>query len=403
MIIGEPEPSSAERGGAGFGPAGGRALWPRLLGDVSGAFADLGTFLPLVIGLLLLNRVDPSGLLVGFGLFALATGAIYRLPMPVQPMKAVAAVAIAGGLDAAAMTASGLLLGVTLLVLGLTGLIGRLDRLVPRTVLFGIQLGLGLQLVLAAIGLAEGQLWLAALALLALLLFQASARLRPVACLLLLAGAVLWSLAAGAILPPAAAEAAPFGLDLGAFRALDAAAFGVALETVYLPQLALTVTNAVLLTAALSADLFPEHRARVSPKRLALSSGALNILLAPLGAMPMCHGAGGLAAQYHQGARTGLAPALFGSACLLLALLAGTDALAWLLLVPMPVVAVVLAYAGIQLAYPRRLAGLRPQCLTIIALTALTAVFWNVAVALVAGLLAEHLRSTLNARRQPTV
>ena len=92
-----------------------------MIGDLSGAFADLGTFLPLVIGLLVVGQIEPTGLLVGFGLFAVLTGLIFRLPIPVQPMKLVAALAIAGSLGASSMAACGMMLGMTFLLLGAFG------------------------------------------------------------------------------------------------------------------------------------------------------------------------------------------------------------------------------------------------------------------------------------------
>ncbi|MGI9436345.1 MAG: putative sulfate/molybdate transporter [Geminicoccaceae bacterium] len=365
------------------------------VGDLSGAFADLGIFLPLVVGVLIVGDLDPSGLLLGFGIFAVATGLIYRLPIPVQPMKIVAALAIAGGMGTAAVAASGVLLGVALLVLGVSGLINRVDRLVPRTVLLGIQLGLGLQLVQASIGFAGPHLAFGALVL-ALLIGLQMTPIRSSSCFLLLAGAIIWSLATGASEMPSIAPSWHMPslviFDLGAFRE--------AFETGFLPQLALTLTNAVLLTAVMAADYFPKARERATTQRLALSSGALNLLLAPFGALPMCHGAGGLAAQYHQGARSGLAPVIFGMACLLLGILAASQALEWLLLVPIPVVAALLAYAGVQLAHSKRLANVGRFCLAIIVLTALSALLINPAFGLIVGLAAEFLRSRINRHRQ---
>jgi len=371
-----------------------RAPW---IGDVSGAFADLGTFLPLVIGLLVVGSYNPAGLLVGFGIFAIATGLFYRRPVPVQPMKAVAALAITGAISPAAVALSGLVIGGVLVVLGAFGLIDRLERLVPRTVLLGIQLALGLSLIATSVALLGGELWLGLLVLAALAALQLTA-LRSAGCLILLFGAVVWSLAFGAAELPA--EAA--GWHLPGLAMVETAALSEALGSAVLPQLALTVTNAVLLTAALSADYFPDpdSRARVSPRNLALSSGLFNLVLAPFGAFPMCHGAGGLAAQYAQGARTGLAPILFGAACLLLGVLTGPQALAWLSLVPLPVVAALLAYAGWQLADVGRLFAVRRDCLVIIALTVAASVLVNPAVGLLAGVGAERLRARLAALRQ---
>lgn len=369
----------------------------RWLGDLSGAFADLGTFLPLVIGLLLIGQHDPSGLLIGFGAFALATGLIYRKPIPVQPMKVVVALAIAGGMGAGALAASGLLLGIILLVLGLSGLIDKLDRIVPRTVLIGVQLGLGVHLVLVGIELTGSALWLGALILALLLAFQATT-LRSIGCLLLLIVSISWSMLSG----DAALPSMTIGWHLPSLINLNPAAFLEALEVGFLPQLALTVTNAVILTAVLAKNYFPDDHPKITPRKLAISSGGLNLLLIPFGAIPMCHGAGGLAAHYHQGARSGLAPIMFGSACLVLGLLFADDALKCLLLVPLPVVAAILAYAGLQLANPRQLISISRTCLVIVLTTAFVSVLINVAVGLVFGLFAELLRSWIAPLRHPT-
>ncbi len=376
------------------GDAGrGGAAW---IGDLSGAFADLGTFLPLVIGILIVGSFDPTGLLVGFGLFAIATGLVYRLPVPVQPMKAVAALAIAGGLGADAMAAAGLMLGLALLILGASGLIDRMHRLVPRTVLIGIQLGLGLHLLIASAGLAGDAVALGLAAFALLILLQATP-FRTSACLALLVAGVAWSGFSGGALPSASIT-----LDLPAIAFPSWNGIALAAETVFWPQLALTVANAVLLTSVLAAEYFPKAGDRASARRLALSSGALNLALAPIGAMPMCHGAGGLAAQYHQGARTGLAPVVFGGACLLLGLFAGAKAIDWLLLVPLPVVAALLAFAGVQLVQPARLFQVSKVCLLVIALTALVSLLVNIAAGLVAGLVAELVRSVATRRSRPT-
>ncbi|MGI9493651.1 MAG: putative sulfate/molybdate transporter [Geminicoccaceae bacterium] len=367
------------------------------IGDLSGAFADLGTFLPLVIGLLLLGDHDPSGLLIGFGVFAVVTGLVYRRPVPIQPMKVLAALAIAGGLSAAALTASGILLGFTLLFLGISGLIEKLDRLVPRTVLFGLQLGLGVHLIIASVKLTGEGLWIGVIALAILLALQAT-MLRSISCLMLLVGAVIWSLAnSSTAFPPVDA-----GLHLPSVILPDLPAFVEALEVAYLPQLALTVTNAVLMTAVLAGEYFPTSKQKITPRKLALSTGGLNLLLAPFGAIPMCHGAGGLATHYHQGARSGLAPIIFGGCCLMLGMLLAPKALAWLMLVPLPVVAAILAYAGFQLAHPKRFVFISRACLAIVLSTALISVLVNVAAGLVFGLFAEFLRSRIAPLQRPT-
>ena len=261
----------------------------RWIGEVSGAFADLGTFLPLVLGAFAVQSLDPSGVLTGFGISALVVAIVYRRPIPVQPMKAVAALVIAGGLGATELAAAGVLLGFTLLVLGTTGMAGRLARLVPKTVQDGIQLGVGLYLVLAGLALAADAKLIAVIALGVLLLFYWT-RLRPFAAILVVVGAAALGMSRTDALP----EALAFGLWLPEFRWPDLASFWSAGQSIFLPQLALTITNAILVTAVVAAKYFPQDRDRISPNRLAVSTGGLNLLLAPFGAFPMCHGAGGL-------------------------------------------------------------------------------------------------------------
>jgi MFS superfamily sulfate permease-like transporter len=166
----------------------------------------------------------------------------------------------------------------------------------------------------------------------------------------------------------------------------------LASQTVLLPQLALTVTNAAMVTATIAANYFPQDRDRITPDRLALTSGALNIVLAPLGAFPMCHGAGGLVVQHSFGARTGLAPALFGITCLALGILLGADAVGLMNILPLAAVGALLVVAGTDLAFSKPPREARAGSLVIILLTGITCVAINVAVGLLVGLLAELLR-----------
>lgn len=363
------------------------------IGDISGAFADLGTFIPLVSGVVLIGNFDPMRVLIGFGAFAIATGFIYRRPVPVQPMKAVAALAITGSLSAEIVSASGILIGLVLIVLALSGLIERLQSLIPRSVLQGVQLGLGISLIVSAIGVSGMSLWLSGV-LVGLLLAAQMTVLGSFSALVLLAGGVAIAMFSGAPAPSLP------GFDVSAL-AIDIPpwdAFAQASVTMVLPQIALTLTNAVLLTALLSADYFPQSRDRITARNLALSSGGLNAVLTPFGAIPMCHGAGGLAAHYAMGARTGLAPIVFGLACILLAMIAGPSAMAWLKMVPGEVVAALLAFAGVQLMSLNKVVREAPAVLLVIGLTALVSLVTNVAIGLLAGLAAARIQALLETR-----
>jgi MFS superfamily sulfate permease-like transporter len=168
-----------------------------------------------------------------------------------------------------------------------------------------------------------------------------------------------------------------------------------AMQEAVLPQLALTVTNAIIVTAALAHSMFPHKGDRVTERRLAFSSGAANLLLAPFGAMPMCHGAGGLAAHHRFGARTGAAPLVLGVLFLGLGLFFSAAALDLLRLIPMAAVGAFLAVAGADLAISRRVFDARPSCWPVIGATAVASVIVNPAVGLLVGFAAELLRTRL--------
>src|SRR3546814_14007024 len=85
-----------------------------------------------------------------------------------------------------------------------------------------------------------------------------------------------------------------------------------AFSLLVLPQLSLTLSNAVVLTALIAGDYFGHRAAHVTPVRLSVTSGLANLLLTQFGALPMCPGAGGLAAHYRFGARRGTAPLRLG-------------------------------------------------------------------------------------------
>jgi MFS superfamily sulfate permease-like transporter len=230
----------------------------------------------------------------------------------------------------------------------------------------------------------------------ALLLLQRTV-LRPLAGLVVVVAAGLWGASRTGIMLPSL----PLGLSLPEVSLPDWGNLWTASEAVLLPLVALTVTNAALITAAIAAELYPEDRARITPDRLALTSGALNIVLAPIGAFPMCHGAGGLVVQHRFGARTGLAPTLFGVTCLLLGVLLGPDALGLLSLLPMAAVGALLVIAGTDVAHNKRLRRTRPDGLVVILLTGLTCVIVNVAAGLVVGIFLELARAFVMRRHPP--
>lgn len=348
--------------------------------EASGALGDLGTLLPLMIAAVALGGLAPVPVLLGFAAFYTLTALVYRLPVPVQPMKALVAAMLVAQVPPLAVAMAGAFIGAVLLILGLTRWIDRLVRLVPQSVVSGLQLGLGLMLALVALKLMAGAPLLAALGLVALLALIRSGL--PAALIF-----VALSLPVGALVgAPGVQMAVPAAM---AHTGLIATALG----DLALPQLSLTLTNAILLTALVMQDSFGTRAAHVTPRKLAVTSGLANLCLAPLGALPMCHGAGGAAAHAKFGARTGGAPLMIGFALAALALIPGGFTL--LALVPGVALGALLLVASADLALSKRLFDAVPSCRPVIAATALGVVVWNPLAGLILGTLAEMIRKAI--------
>lgn len=344
------------------------------LREASGALGDLGTLIPLTMAAVLLGGLQPTPVLLGFAAFYAMTALVYRLPVPVQPMKAVVAVLLVTEMPPEAVALAGVLIGAVLVFLGMTGLIDRLVRLVPQSVASGLQLGLGLLLGLLAIDLMAGAPVVAGIALAGL-------------------GVLVWSGLPAALIFVGLSVVAGRILDLpdlvvdppagtGEVSLVSLSVFDLAL-----PQLTLTLTNAVLLTVLVMRDAYGDGADRVTARNLTLTSGFANLCLSPFGALPMCHGAGGATAHYRFGARSGGAPLMIGALLAALALLPG--GFEFVSTIPGPALGALLLIASADLAFSRRLIDAKPSCRPVIAVTAAGLVFWSPLVALALGTSAE--------------
>jgi predicted benzoate:H+ symporter BenE len=360
----------------------------RLAGDASGAFGDLGTFLPYTLGAVTIAGLAPAGVFVGYGLFMLATGLFYSLPIAVQPMKVMGAALVTGGITPAQLALGGIAVGALLVILGVSGLMVRLGRLIPQSVTAGLQLGLGLAMVLLGLSMIGEAPWLGLPALGALLVGLLQGRLWVMPAVLVTFTVI--AVAAGLTSLPAVPG---LQLTMPMLVGFELSDLWPAFDYGVLPQLPLTLTNAVLVTAVLARDLFPDRAGRVSERNLSLSSGFANLVLCPIGAMPMCHGAGGLQAQVRFGASSGLAPILLGCLLLLAGLLAAESLAGLLTAVPSAAIGGLLVIAGLDLALSRRLFDARAHCWPAILVTAAGTVMLNPALGLLAGWLIEAGRS----------
>jgi sulfate permease, SulP family len=326
--------------------------------DVAGAFGDIGILFPIAIALVSLNHMNPTAVFFTAGLAYILAGAYFKIPIAVQPFKAVAAIALALQLPPSSIATAGLLMGVLLSFIGLTNLVTPLARLFTLPIVRGIQLGLGLILAREGIRLALGAksraLVLGGLALpsweialggaLVLLLFQRSRRY-PSALVLLAAGVLLGSIEHGRGLASSAWGGwGPLPLD---FLHPHAAEMKKVLVALVLPQFALTFGNSIVATENTAQVLYGTQARRVTARALSLSIGLTNLVSGMLTSAPTCHGSGGITAHYRFGARTQKSSYAIGAVCLFLALF-GRAAVGLLDLIPTAVLGVFLIYVGIQ-------------------------------------------------------
>ena len=340
--------------------------------ELAGSLGDLGTLLPMAIAMVLVCGLDPIGTFVGIGLFYVFAGWYFGVTMPVQPMKVIGAYAIGAAMTGSQIQASALLVGVLLLLIGGTGIMDWIRRLVPLNVIRGVQLSTGILLMAKGVAFLAGTSSFQVMrgAVEPALAVQSLGPV-PISLVLGTAVGVLTLRFLDSTRYPAGLLAigagAGVGLLFGAFHSLagiepglylpsllpfgmpSGADFGFVFLSLVLPQLPMTMGNAVIANADLSQQYFKEKSDRVTPRALCLSMGLANLGAFFLGGMPMCHGAGGLAAHYRFGARTAGSNVMIGLVFLVLTLLFGPGIMDFFAVLPLSVLGVLLIFAGSQL------------------------------------------------------
>jgi hypothetical protein len=304
---------------------------------------------PIAVALIVKNGLSPTAVLLPAGLLYVLAAGVYRLPIPVQPLKAFGAIAIAQGLGSDEVAAGALLMGLIFLVLGLTRAVDRAARAFPRALIRGIQLTVGLLFLKIAWGLvadpptsfeshALDPMWAVPLGA-AVVAAAIAFRRRSVTLALVGVGIAVMIVNADG---PVAVGPAPIEIP-----DLEAATFWTALTVLVLPQLPLSFANSCLATADAARTYFGPVAARVTPGRLASTLGSANLVAGALSGMPVCHGAGGLTAHVSFGARTWRAPVAVGVALLAVAVTIGSGLATLLVAFPLPILAGLLAVAGL--------------------------------------------------------
>ena len=361
------------------------------LSELAGAFGDLGTLIPFAVAYVAILKMDPAGLLVGFGATLIAAGLYYRTPFPVQPMKAIGAAAVTQTAGIMVLTptmviGAGVATAAIWLFLGATGLAKRISAWVPRPALLGVVMGLGFSFMLEGLRMMAGH-WAISASLLVLTLVLLARSRFPAMVLLLLAGAIVALIQQ----PTLAGE---LGLIRPVLRLPEFAWPALAWKDIWmgavllaLPQLPLTFGNALIAITDENNRLFPDRP--VSERKVALSTGLLNLWSSALGGIPMCHGAGGMAGHVRFGARTGGASIMLGTLLLIGGLFFAGSIGTLFRLFPPPVLGVILFLAGAELAMGSRDPGPEKVDRFVVLATAAFAVL-NVGIAVIFGFVAYH-------------
>ena len=352
----------------------------------AGAFGDIGTFIPFVVAYITILKVDPLGVLLMFGVALVASGFYYRTPLPIQPMKAIGAAAVAGGISPTALFASGLTTGLFWLLAGATGAIRPISRLATRPVVRGIVLGLGLSFMVDGVNRMRTAPVLAGIALIVAYLLLTTPRI-PAMFMLLIIGVASAVIMDPKLTSELAGIHVGFKLPVFSLSAVTWNDLVVGTLLFTLPQIPLTLGNAVIAIVAENNELFPDRK--VTEEKIAISQGIMNLVAPIFGGVPMCHGAGGMAGHVRFGAKTGGALVILGGILILIALFFSDSVAVIFKIFPNAILGVILFFAGSELAIAVRDIGDKKSDFYVMLIVAAFAM-WNMGAAFLAGIILDH-------------
>ncbi|KAI8615632.1 hypothetical protein BC830DRAFT_1064184 [Chytriomyces sp. MP71] len=332
---------------------------------------DLGTLVPILVSLAAAGQTNLTASLVIGGIYNIISGCIFKIPICVQPMKAIAAVALSTHLTSNQIGAAGLTTSAVVFVLCATRLLSPIYRLCPLPLIRGIQLGTGLSLVTKGMTsvLASGNFWgnprtlafwtdnylVALVCFSAVIVMYPAKRLNFTAVVLILYCLVIALIQVFIN----GVNGGGKGLQLGPgfsdkffmWKNVTGSDFSVGFLSAGLGQIPLTLLNSVLATSKLADDLYPERPHPVaSVTWVGLLVGIMNLVGVWFGSLPYCLGSGGLAGQYRFGARTHLSVLFLGFAKILIGLVFGNALLPIIKAFPGSVMGVMLVISGVELA-----------------------------------------------------
>ncbi|MBI1988112.1 MAG: hypothetical protein HYS70_07190, partial [Nitrospinae bacterium] len=247
------------------------------LRELAGSMGDFGTLFPLAIGYMMVCGLNPAGLLVMMGLANITTGLVYRLPMPIEPMKVLAVVAIAQRWSPSMVYASGFAMGVIWLLFAVTGLMDGIARVTPRSVIRGIQIALGLLLAVEAFKMLSIGWVLGSVSIVIVLVLRQN-RYAPAAIVLMVLGVAVM------LIQRQLPQRAPLGISLPPLTGFRLEEVWQTLLLAGFAQIPLTATNAVMATSGLIKTYWPDRP--VGERQLSWNMGIMNLILPFFGGMP---------------------------------------------------------------------------------------------------------------------
>jgi MFS superfamily sulfate permease-like transporter len=351
------------------------------LRELAGSMGDFGTLFPLAIGYIIVCGLNPAGFLVMMGIANIVTGLVYQLPMPIEPMKVLAVVAIAQHWSPSMVYASGFAMGVIWLVFAVTGVIGWIARVTPNSVIRGIQVALGVLLAIQAFKMISTW-WTIGVASILIVLILRKNRYSPAAIVLMVLGVVI------IFIKGQFQQINPPSLSLPSLTGFRLEEVWLTLLLAGFAQVPLTVTNATIATSSLIKTYWPEKP--VSERKLSWNQGIMNLILPFFGGMPMCHGAGGLAGQYYFGARTGGTNILEGLIEISMGLFLANSIAGLFAVFPMAIVGAMMFLVGIELTKFAKDIRLNKDLIPM-AVTVIVSLATNMAYGFLVGLIVYHL------------
>ena len=347
--------------------------------EFAGSLGDFGTLIPFTVGYIVICGFDPTGLLIGIGLTNIILAMIYKLPLPVQPKKVIGSVSLAEKWSMNRVLGAGFSVGIVWVIISFSTRLSNLLEKIPNSLVRGIQLGLAFTLAMAATEMINQNIMFSAVLIMVAFLLLKN-RYIPSSIFLVLFG-FIYSVVIGSL--NLSEVAIGFSLPSISLFTLDDMVYGFIYAG--FAQLFLTLTNAVVATVALIHDLFP-NRKDVTPRNLLQNMGAMNMTIPFIGGMPLCHGAGGLAAQYLFGARTGGAILMEGLLEISLGLFFSESLVTIFTSFPMFVVGVMLLMTSFELGRVSFKVEGEKNIFTMLVTATLSTVF-NIAIGFLGGLL----------------